>query len=51
MAEYVIVICPCCASAHDARGSAEPQTFTCVCCGQTWTMTVEPKRHELHALT
>lgn len=51
MAVYVIILCPCCASAQDAEDGQEPQSFTCVCCGQTWTMTVDARRHAAHALT
>ena len=51
MTEHVIVLCPCCASTLDAKTITEPQTFTCVCCGQTWTMTVDADRHAEHALT
>ncbi len=46
----VILICPCCASTVDAEPGPDPQTFTCICCGQTWTMTVDADRQAAHSL-
>lgn len=51
MTEHVIVLCPCCASTLDAKVTTDQQDFTCVCCGQTWTMTVDAERLAAHALT
>lgn len=49
-----IVLCPCCASAQDATPGttpgAAPQFFTCVACGQRWSMTVDADRFAEHAL-
>lgn len=46
----VILVCPCCASPVDATAAEEPQDFTCVCCGQTWSMHVDASRFTDHAL-
>jgi len=48
----VILVCPCCASPVDAP--AEPDTeqqFTCLACGQSWRMVVDPHRCAQHSLT
>lgn len=48
----VILVCPCCASPVDAV--AEPdqvQQFTCLACGQSWHMVVDPQRFVQHSLT
>lgn len=50
MTEPVILICPCCASSLDAHSSPDLQTFTCVSCGQTWTMVVDADRIAQHSL-
>lgn len=50
MSDPVILICPCCASAVDAHADPQPQTFTCVSCGQTWSMVVDADRLAAHSL-
>lgn len=49
--DAVIVLCPCCASAQDANVEQTPQTFTCVSCGQSWTMVVDRERQATHSLS
>lgn len=51
MNEHVILLCPCCASTVDAQVTAEPQTFECVSCGQTWTMVIDRDRQAAHSLS
>lgn len=48
--DYVIVVCPCCASPVDAPVSDEPEKLDCEVCGQKWTMTVDRDRHAEYAL-
>ncbi len=50
MSAPVILICPCCASTVDAVAGPDPQTFTCVSCGQSWSMVVDRDRLAAHAL-
>jgi hypothetical protein len=47
---YVIVLCPCCASAQDAKPHRQLQEFVCVACGQSWAMVVDADRHTEHSL-
>lgn len=51
MVEQVIVLCPCCASAVDAEAQPGLQEFTCVSCGQAWSMVVEADRLAVHSLS
>lgn len=51
MAQQVIVLCPCCASAQDAETSTQTQTFQCVSCGQSWSMVVDADRQDTHSLS
>lgn len=51
MAESVIIVCPCCASAVDAEADEKVQHFECVSCGQTWSMVVDAQRQATHSLT
>ena len=51
-AATVILVCPCCASPLDAAGDPDTeQHFTCLGCGQTWRMVVDPRRFAQHSLT
>lgn len=51
MAQPVIVLCPCCASAQDAEAAEQTQTFECISCGQTWSMQVDAERQAEHSLS
>lgn len=44
----VIIMCPCCGATLDA--SPEATQFTCLHCGQQWTMVIDLDRIEQHAL-
>lgn len=46
----VVLICPTCASPIDAVAQEWTQQFTCVACGQTWTMVVDADRAATHSL-
>jgi hypothetical protein len=51
MTAAVIVVCPCCASPLDAQPGPQEQTFECVCCGQSWSMVIDPDRLAEYSLT
>jgi transcription elongation factor Elf1 len=51
MSVTVILVCPCCASAVDAHAADTPQQFTCLTCGQTWSMVVDAERQDTYSLT
>lgn len=51
MYRKVVLVCPCCASPVDARTHPEPQTLTCVSCGQDWHMIVDGARLDEYSLT
>lgn len=51
MAEPVILVCPCCASTVDAQAGEDLQHFTCIYCGQPWSMVVDADRQAAHSLT
>lgn len=48
--DYVIVVCPCCASPVDAPIGDKPDNLDCEVCGQNWTMVVDRERFSENAL-
>lgn len=48
--DYVIIICPCCATPKDVTASDDEQHYTCTSCNQKWSMVVSADRCAEHAL-